>query len=151
MITFHGWISLSSDSYDIDDEKEEALIAAFRSYIKTEHPVLNQEDMGCMIRYNGVDTYMFSGAHDPTFDPMTLAHPFLYDIQSGEDFYGVQILKWVAENGPGSYGLLYVRDDDDRKRDKNYGNEFRVWVLKRGNVYEMDDPFLSPFVPECSD
>jgi hypothetical protein len=92
---------------------------------------------------------MFSGHHDPTFDPMTLIHPSLYDIQFGEQFYGVQILKWVAEKGPGSYGPLYVLDDEDRNRGKNYGNEFRIWMLKRGKVYEKADPFLSPFVPEC--
>lgn len=67
----------------------------------------------------------------------------------------IELLHWLAENGPGSYGLVYVHDDeDDGERGRLYGrvsadhsNEFRVWRLVGGMVEELGDPFLSPIVP----
>jgi hypothetical protein len=53
MISFHGWIVLSCDPTEIDDEKEEALVTAFQDYIKKEHAVLVQEDLGYLIRHKG--------------------------------------------------------------------------------------------------
>ena len=57
----------------------------------------------------------------------------------------VDLFRWIAENAPGSYGLLYVWDDEDNRND--YNNCFRVWRLARGRLEEMDDPFLSPRIP----
>lgn len=62
------------------------------------------------------------------------------------------VLRWLAEHGPDSYGLVYIHDDEDsgesarmRGRDgRDRSNEFRVWRLRGGDVSELDDPFLSP-------
>jgi hypothetical protein len=70
----------------------------------------------------------------------------------------LQLLYWLAEAGPGSYGLVYLRDDEDvgdggraRGRDgTDHSNEFRVWRLLAGKVKEFDDPFLSPIVPKIN-
>ncbi len=55
--------------------------------------------------------------------------------------------RYIAQVAPGSYGLLYLQDDEDPK----YGNEFRVYVLARGALTEHADPFLSPFFPVVED
>lgn len=67
------------------------------------------------------------------------------------------LMEWVAENGVGSYGLIYVHDDEDIPSVKHYGrgeedfsNEFRVWRILGGKVEELDDPFLSPLVPRIN-
>ena len=73
----------------------------------------------------------------------------------GQTPLAVDMLHWLAENGPDSYGLVYVQDEEDvgnagqaRGRDgSDRSNEFRVWRLLRGKVEELDDPFLSPIVP----
>ena len=64
------------------------------------------------------------------------------------------LMRWVAVNGAGSYGLVYVHDDEDsetntdyRRGDADYSNCFRVWRILNGQVEELDDPFLSPIVP----
>jgi hypothetical protein len=64
------------------------------------------------------------------------------------------MMTWIAENGPGSYGLFYVHDDEDLIEVKYYGrgeqdfsNEFRVHRIANGQVTELADPFLSPIVP----
>jgi len=52
----------------------------------------------------------------------------------------------IAEHAPESYGLLYLRDDED-PRGLDFDNCFRVWRLSLGEFAEMADPFLSPCVP----
>ena len=54
---------------------------------------------------------------------------------------------WLARHAPGSYGILYVWDDEDL----NFGNVFRVFCLRRGQVEERIDPFLSPCMPVVED
>lgn len=54
----------------------------------------------------------------------------------------------IGEIAPGSYGLLYTRDDENLE---GYDNEFRVKVLARGQLKEQSDPFLSPCVPVIED
>lgn len=64
------------------------------------------------------------------------------------------VLAWLARHAPGSYGLVYLHDDEDegdsaraRGRDgTDHTNAFRVWRLLEGRVEEFDDPFLSPIV-----
>ena len=59
----------------------------------------------------------------------------------------VDLFRWLAENARGSYGLLYIHDDEDFKRGSDYTNRFRVWKLTLGQLEELDDPFLSPYMP----
>lgn len=62
------------------------------------------------------------------------------------------MLKWIALNGPGSYGLFYCHDDEDtmdrdaynRSPPMDYDNVFRVHRLLNGNVTELADPFFGP-------
>jgi hypothetical protein len=58
-----------------------------------------------------------------------------------------QVLRWIVEHLPGSYGLAYIMDDEDPE----YRNLFRVLVVARGHVMERVDPFLSPRVPTVED
>jgi hypothetical protein len=64
------------------------------------------------------------------------------------------LMSWIAKNGTGSYGLVYVQDDEDGPGSRHEGrgqrdltNVFRVWRILGGKVEEFDDPFLSPIVP----
>ena len=68
----------------------------------------------------------------------------------------LEVLFWLAENGPGSYGLVYLHDDADtgvsakQEGRPDYSNVFRVWRLLAGRVEELDDPFLSPIMPRIN-
>jgi Immunity protein 7 len=64
------------------------------------------------------------------------------------------MLNWIVEHGPGSFGLFYVHDDEDGIGNQWYGrgtadysNVFRVHRLANGSVTELADPFLSPIIP----
>ncbi|WP_414653003.1 Imm7 family immunity protein [Ideonella sp.] len=54
------------------------------------------------------------------------------------------MLGWIAEHGPSSYGLFYVNDDEESD---SSGNVFRVHRIMSGRVDEMPDPFFGPIVP----
>lgn len=63
------------------------------------------------------------------------------------------MIEWIAENGPGSYGLLYVHDDEDgpantayQRGMNDFTNAFHVHRVANGKITELDDPFLSPIV-----
>jgi hypothetical protein len=58
----------------------------------------------------------------------------------------VGLFRILAEQAPGSYGLLYIQDAED-PRGVEFENCFRVWRLARGELTEMADPFLSPCIP----
>jgi hypothetical protein len=60
----------------------------------------------------------------------------------------IAVFQWLSQQGPGSFGLVYVHDDEDDGRTRlDHRNEFRVWRLLGGKVSELTDPFLSPIVP----
>jgi Immunity protein 7 len=58
----------------------------------------------------------------------------------------VEFFRGLATGFPGSYGILYIWDDESE-----HDNAFRVFRLARGKVEELDDPFLSPCVPTIED
>ena len=55
----------------------------------------------------------------------------------------------IARKLPGSWGLIYERDDE--MPDPPGSNAFRVRVLARGQTVERLDPFLSPCNPVIED
>ena len=52
--------------------------------------------------------------------------------------------RFIGQIAPCSYGLLYVLDH-------GVDQEFKVYVLVRGQLLERRDPFLSPFFPVIED
>jgi hypothetical protein len=55
----------------------------------------------------------------------------------------------IARRLPGSWGIIYERDDE--MPDPPGPNAFRVRVLARGTIVERPDPFLSPCNPVIED
>ncbi len=53
----------------------------------------------------------------------------------------------VGELAEGSYGLIYLYDDEEEKKE----NQFQVFTLSRGKVKQFDDFYLSPIVPIIED
>jgi Immunity protein 7 len=55
----------------------------------------------------------------------------------------------ISRRLPGSFGLVYERDDETP--DPPGPNAFRVRVIARGKISERQDPFLSPCNPVIED
>ncbi|OPX41941.1 hypothetical protein CLHUN_42010 [Ruminiclostridium hungatei] len=60
----------------------------------------------------------------------------------------VGLFERIATLAPGSYGLLYLRNDEDTD---GFNNAFQVFVLSRGILKLQQDPFLSPYCPTVED
>ena len=56
-----------------------------------------------------------------------------------------ELFALIGEVAPGSYGLLYWRDDEDPTPPGR--DQWRVRTLAKGKTEDRFDPFLSPSVP----
>jgi hypothetical protein len=59
------------------------------------------------------------------------------------------VVEFVSDRLPGSWGLLYERDDE--MPPPPGPNAFRVTALARGRLLKRLDPFLSPCIPTIED
>lgn len=131
MYEYHGWITLRVSFENKEEEN------ADRKLIETINQIKKHVDKISLgyglldIRpINAVFHLCTSGNHNHR--PIGQYSP-------------VTLFTYIAAIAPGSYGILYIIDDEDM-RDENY-NKFKVYVLKKGTVEECCDPFLSPFTP----
>lgn len=127
MFEYHGWITLRPTAEALDDEPPLRL-GEIQSLVD-EHAGYALMDLQPM---NG--TYYIhlggnpnrSGQHGPAM---------------------VDLFAKVGQLAPGSYGLLYVHDDEHPEHMPN----FRVFRLARGMVTEHADNLLSPVIPTLED
>jgi hypothetical protein len=131
MYEFHGWFGLAETPHDIDDGILDAAVEELRPLLEPFQP----RSTTANVRWHN-------------------GQPFV-DVQGltnrprGLDRDLDALLAFLARRLPGSYGLLYDRDDE--RVEPPGGNAFRVRVLARGTVTERDDPFLSPNNPVIED
>jgi len=128
MIEFHGWLTLRESPAEIDSGELPALVRKFEDTIA-------KEDFGfeIMQRYiNGSCQLWISGNANhkgPDFDRL------------------IEIINDISNSATGSYGLIYLWDDEDSV----FNNEFQVFVIKRGIIRREKDHYLSPCVPIIED
>jgi hypothetical protein len=128
MFEFHGWASVQYHTFGTDSTLQDQCWQQLCAYVGTIPNKLIQ-----LQRYNGCDSLHIVGQHNH---------------RSG---YVIEVFQWIANHAPGSYGILYIRDDEDSSLGSDYSNCFRVWRLRRGKLEEMADPFLSPVIPTVED
>jgi hypothetical protein len=140
MYTFFGWAELRYHSHDTNEELQNTAVDNFINYIDGMESV----DISMVQRRNGLDSFMISRMHNHTAS------------------YIIDVFEWIAKNLPGSYGLLYVHDDEESygayKYSKYYdnprvdnSNKFVVYKLAKGCLTREEDPFLSPCIPTIED
>jgi len=127
MFEYHGWITLQSTAEALDDEPPlrlgeiEALVDEFADYALMDLRPMN-------------GTYFIHLGGNPN--------------RRGQ--HGGAVVAFFAEIGrlaPGSYGLLYIYDNEDPELPLR----FRVHRLARGTVTEHADHLLSPVIPILED
>ena len=131
MFQAHGWAVVASNTYETDDEADAELLTTLTEqvgFVRTTDVKVHLD-----IGLNG-DLHVLSvaGHRNHRYEPI------------------VELFQWLASHSSGSYGLLYLLDDEDFQRG-DHTNEFRVWRLARGVLEEQSDPFLSPFIPTVED
>jgi hypothetical protein len=124
MFEYHGWISISETTCEAEDNPEllESLITQIARVVRQ-----LQDD------FSKVELFTKNGSHYLRLD----------GDRDHTQYWVLQLFEKVGELAKGSYGLLYVRDDEDLE----YANEFQVWRMARGRVSREKDPFLSPCIP----
>ena len=127
MVEVHGWITLRQTYKVVDDDNVEILIKQINDEImKIEYPPIQ-------IKVNNGNYYIEFSVY---------TNHMSSDINDLITFF-----ETVGKIAEGSYGLLYIRNDEDRH---NYNN-FIVYRLARGKVQTLQDVMLSPFVPIIED
>ncbi|WIV19802.1 Imm7 family immunity protein [Paenibacillus polygoni] len=130
MYQYHGWaVILESTGDEVSNEKEIKIVEAIKKYIEDLQLNVDVLDMKAV---NGQYHLWMTG---------------LWNREPSLKFSPVEIMKDIGIIAPGSYGMLYVFNDEHPK----HFNEFRVYALARGNVEEKGDPFLSPLIPVVTD
>ncbi|WP_342554397.1 Imm7 family immunity protein [Paenibacillus sp. FSL R7-0652] len=129
MYQYHGWAVVLASTGDETCYEEEVIFETVEKYIKDLQPNVDVLDIKVI---NGQYHLWMSG---------------LWNHEPSSKFHPVEIMKNVGIQAPGSYGMLYVYNDEH----PIHFNEFNVYVLKRGNVEEKHDPFLSPLIPVVTD
>jgi len=135
MFEFHGWARVQYHTHDTDSILQDRCWDNLVEYVET-----IPNELVSYNRYNMCNSVFVNGQHNHRSE------------------YVIELFQWIADNAPGAYGILYIRDDEDGLwgdkdpcRKSDYSNEFRVWRLCRGTLQELDDPFLSPAIPTVED
>lgn len=129
MLELHGWVTIR-ETYKVTDNEEENIDIIIEK-LKREveklswfKPQINALNGSCFLEFT-----LFSNRQNP---------------QTQEVF---RFYKRIGELAEGSYGLIYLYDDEDERK----GNEFQVFSLSRGTVKEFSDSYLSPIIPTIED
>ena len=127
MVEMHGWVTIR-DTYkavDIDNtEKVTKILEVEFKTIKYLNPEMKWINGECYLQLS-----LFSNHWNEECDEM------------------LKIYRIIADKAEGSYGLLYVYNDEDRE----LYNEFIIYRLVRGKIEIFKDKLLSPFVPIIED
>ncbi len=129
MFEFHGWVNIVEDDTDdsdisiLDDRRD-------RLTKQVEYKIKDVESCNSVFRIfrnlNGENHFILTGFSN-------------HRQQSVVDLF-----YWIAEKQPNSYGLLHIRDDEDKENE----NVFRVFALTQGAVCEKTEKLLSPCIPK---
>ena len=131
MYEVHGWIVLSRST----DGELEDLPGNVPSELRSLIADVNSASVWADLRVaNGEVTILISG---------------LANRRRKESVSIDELLLATARSLPGSWGLIYDRDDETELPPGP--NAYRVRVLARGAVEVRDDPFLSPCRPTIED
>jgi hypothetical protein len=126
MFEYHGWAVVRSESEA--DDADAALIQELQSKVASLSE-FTRRTFHIGEPLNGMYAVRVSGLRNHS-------RPEIIDL-----------FRWLADRSRGSYGLLYVHDDEDREHEC----VFQVFRLAQGELVEFDDPFLSPIVSTIED
>lgn len=128
MLELHGWVTIR-ETFKVSDNEEDIDIIIEKLKREVEKlswfkPQINALNGSWFLEFT-----LFSNRKNP---------------QTQEVF---KFYKRIGELAEGSYGLIYLYDDEDERK----GNEFQVFSLSRGTVKKFSDSYLSPLIPTVED
>jgi hypothetical protein len=130
MFEYHGWIVIHSSPGEEDCEDLEAAFDAAEHELQPIREGTADISLGWV---NGMAQLHMSG--------------FL-NHRTGEGQQAIESFQRIGKLAPGSYGVLFARDDEDPDGRQN---EFQMLVMRRGSTFAVADEFLSPYIPVVED
>ena len=122
MYEYHGWFCIAVAPHEVEDE--DCKLYEVVNYVKNLiEQTLPEHHIAELKPINGEYMASFAG--------------FANHRSSLADNL-IRIFQEIAQKAPGSYGLLYVWDDEDSE----LGNEFQVGRLARGEFKFVKDSYL---------
>ena len=133
MYEFHGWLGLAETTSEADEGGLSEAINALRRML--------QDSFGPPMS-SVAEIYALNGEHFLSINGL---------LNRPRDTEGAieELMAFIAGRLPGSWGLVYDRNDE--WSESPLVNAFRVRVLARGSVSIRTDPFLSPVHPTIED
>ena len=129
MVELHGWLTVSATYKDEDtlaDFEPEKVLQAVKHIISE----------------SGYDMQLRCKNGSAFLDTLLCSNHRTKEV---DDIIG--IYRRISETATGSYGMIYLRDDEDSEHD----NEFQVYVFKKGKCMMKTDTELSPCIPTIED
>jgi hypothetical protein len=130
MVQLHAWATIR-ESYvaDNEDDNIETIIKQIKKFV-------HQNDLD-----DWVVLKFFNGT--PYLSITMDRNRFTDSVKSVLNLY-----EYIGQIANGSYGLIYLHDDEDKH---GMDNAFQVFVLARGILNKKRDDFLSPLIPMVED
>jgi len=128
MYEFHGWVNIREGVCEAGQNKMALDIA-----LQKLNELIGAKTDG----WSFVELKHFNGAD------FLLLHGFRNHSQP----WILELFESAGKLAPGSYGALYVNDDEDLQ----YSNEMQVFLMKRGKVARHRDEHFSPCIPTLED
>ncbi|MBR3462923.1 MAG: hypothetical protein IKH20_09630 [Clostridiales bacterium] len=127
MVELHGWITIRENYKETDEDNIYEIVDDINRVIyELGYPELKAKWM------NGECCFQCS---------------FYTNHWDGRIQDIINLYNLVAEKAIGSYGLLYVYDDES----KSDNNRFVIYKLARGKIEKSADSLLSPCIPTVED
>ena len=126
MLELHGWLTIH-DTYGNEDELSDKDLNTINNRIKE---IINSHNCGITLRYANGESFL------------EVLHCSNHHTAEADEI--LDVFKEVSKVADGSYGIIYLRDDED----KTCYNEFQVFVFKHGIFTKTKDTLLSPCIPE---
>ncbi|HVJ62257.1 MAG TPA: Imm7 family immunity protein [Tahibacter sp.] len=131
MYEFHGWIALAETSQEIDEGGLEQKIVRLQTLLDT---LDFSPSIAHIVIHNGRCTLSL--------------HAYPNRRRSEADNLR-ELIEHIVESMPGSYGIVYERDE---QWELPHGRGlFCALVVKKGRWHIALDPFLSPNIPQIED
>ncbi|MBH0777000.1 Imm7 family immunity protein [Nocardia bovistercoris] len=130
MFEYHGWVTVQ---HSASDESDAQLEGAYRAAEDIVRSLMSGRGLADIRIVNGVAQVHLAG--------------FL-NRRGCEGEEVIDSFCGIGTVAPGSYGMMYIRDDEDRS---GLGNEFQVLVMRQGVTAVVRDTHLSPCIPMIED
>lgn len=129
MIEVHGWVMLREGT---SPENEELNLDKIIEQINVKNKSL---------QWNDIEVKVLNGKY-------YLEFTIIHNRKTSKIDECIEYIEFIGFIAPGSYGIIYMLDDEDINGKEN---EFQVFTLIRGKLEKKKDSYLSPFIPTVED